>query len=368
MGMLLKPRLTVRRKAIQANYAEICRYAPGVEICPVVKSQAYGLQAVEIVRALIACGCRNFYVSVIAEGIELRKEFSDIQINVLNGLQEGTEKIFSEYRLTPVVNSVEQLKRWEKMLPNVQTDCVLNVETGFNRLGIREADWPSYMPEQWKKDRIPLFMTHFACVAEDVSDDAERNRIVEEQNRRQFEVYGRALRHFQLPGSVALDAFLQNTKQLPIAQIRTGAALYGIKVFPEKLNLQPTLLLEAPVLQMETIRKGERIGYGATWEAQRDTIVAVLGIGYSHGLPRSLSNRGTVWFHYENDRYPAPIIGRVSMGLTTCDVTDIPSSAISGSAMILDEHYTINELCTDADRLDSEILCNFKQMEWRYEE
>lgn len=136
---------------------------------------------------------------------------------------------------------------------------------------------------------------------------------------------------------------MQNSTNLPIAQIRTGAALYGINVFPEKLSLQPTVTLEVPVLQTETIRKGERVGYGATWEAQRDTVVAVFGIGYSHGLPRSLSNRWTAWFRKGSDRYPAPVIGRISMGLTTCDVTDIPSEAVwTGNAMILDEHYTIN--------------------------
>ena len=368
MGSLVRPQITVHLNALRENYSRVQKYAPNAEICPVVKSQAYGLRPVEIVRSLIACGCRNFYVSTVSEGIELRDKFSDIQVNVFNGLQEGTEEVFSEYRLTPVVNSVEQMKRWECMAADAKTDCVLNVETGFNRLGIQEKDWSSCTSETWlKRNRVSLFMTHFACVAEGTVDDPERRRIIEEQNRRQYAAYGRALQRFCLPGSVALDAFVQNTEKLPIAQIRTGAALYGINVFPEKLSLQPIITLEAPVLQTENIRKGERVGYGATWEAQRDTVVAVLGIGYAHGLPRSLSNRGTVWFQKGTRRYPAPIVGRLSMGLTTCDVTDIPSEVVwTGSAMILDEHYTINELCTDADRLDSEILCNFKQMDWRY--
>lgn len=368
MGSLVRPQITVHLNALRENYSRVQKYAPNAEICPVVKSQAYGLRPVEIVRSLIACGCRNFYVSTVSEGIELRDKFSDIQVNVFNGLQEETEEVFSEYRLTPVVNSVEQMKRWECMAADAKTDCVLNVETGFNRLGIQEKDWSSCTSETWlKRNRVSLFMTHFACVAEGTVDDPERRRIIEEQNRRQYAAYGRALQRFCLPGSVALDAFVQNTEKLPIAQIRTGAALYGINVFPEKLSLQPIITLEAPVLQTENIRKGERVGYGATWEAKRDTVVAVLGIGYSHGLPRSLSNRGTVWFQKGTRRSPAPIVGRLSMGLTTCDVTDIPSEVVwTGSAMILDERYTINELCTDADRLDSEILCNFKQMDWRY--
>ena len=367
VGTLLRPQITVHLNAVRENYARIRKYASNAEICPVVKSDAYGLGAVEVTRAFIDCGCRNFYVSTPLEGVELRNNFPDIQINVLNGLQNGSQELFRNYRLTPVINSLEQLKNWENLLSEVETSCILNVETGFNRLGLPEKDWALCTSERLKNARVSVMMTHFSCVSEAPSDDVERNRVIEEQNRRQYAAYDRALQRFQLPGSVALDAYVQNSTNLPIAQIRTGAALYGINVFPEKLNLQPTITLEVPVLQTETIRKGERVGYGATWEAKRDTVVAVLGIGYSHGLPRSLSNRGTVWFPKGTRRYPAPIVGRLSMGLTTCDVTDIPSEAVwTGNAMILDEHYTINELCMDADRLDSEILCNFKQMDWRY--
>ncbi len=367
MGTLLRPQITVHLNAVRENYARIRKYAPNAEICPVVKSNAYGLGAVEIVRALIACGCRNFYVSTALEGIELRDKFSDIQINVLNGLQNGSRELFRNYRLTPVINSLEQLKNWEDLLSEVKTSCILDVETGFNRLGLPEKDWSLCTSERLKNAHVSVIMTHFSCVSESQSDDIERNRTIEEQNRRQYDAYGRSLQRFQLPGSVALDAFVQNSTNLPIAQIRTGAALYGINVFPEKLSLQPTVTLEVPVLQTELIRKGERVGYGATWEAKRDTVVAVLGIGYSHGLPRSLSNCGTVWFRKGSDRYPASVIGRISMGLITCDVTDIPSEAVwTGNAMILDERYTINDLCIDADRSDCEILCNFKEMDWRY--
>ena len=160
---------------------------------------------------------------------------------------------------------------------------------------------------------------------------------------------------------------MQNTEKLPIAQIRTGAALYGVCVFPGKLDLCPTITLKASVLQVTTVCKGERVGYGATWEAGKDTIAAVINIGHGHGLPRSLGNCGTVWFYDRSQRYAAPVIGRVAMGLTVCDVTDVPMQVLNnGEAIILDERYTINDLCIDADRSDCEILCNFKEMDWRY--
>ena len=367
MEVLLRPQATIHLNAVRENYARIRRYAPNAEICPVVKSDAYGLGAVEITRALIDCGCRNFYISDPIEGIELRNNFPNIQINVLNGLQKETEKIFSEYRLTPVINSIDQMKRWECMAANAKTGCVLNVETGFNRLGLPEKDWALCTSERLKNARVSVMMTHFACVSEALSDDVERNRVIEEQNRRQYATYSRALQWFRLPGSVALDAYVQNSTNLPIAQIRTGAALYGVCVFPGKLDLCPTITLKASVLQVTTLHRGERVGYGATWEAKKDTVTAVINIGHGHGLPRSLGNRGTVWFYDRSQRYAAPVIGRVAMGLTVCDVTDVPTQVLdNGEAIILDERYTINDLCINADRSDCEILCNFKEMDWRY--
>ena len=367
MGTLLRPQITVHLNAVRENYARIRKYAPNAEICPVVKSDAYGLGALEVTRALLDCGCRNFYVSTPLEGVELRNNFPDIQINVLNGLQNGSRELFRNYRLTPVINSLEQLKNWEDLLSEVETSCILNVETGFNRLGFPEKNWALCTSERLKNARVSVMMTHFACVSEAPSDDVKRNRVIEEQNRRQYAAYDRALQRFQLPGSVALDAYVQNSTNLPIAQIRTGAALYGVCVFPGKLDLCPTITLKASVLQVTILHRGERVGYGATWEAKKDTIAAVVNIGYGHGLPRSLSNRGTVWFYDRSQRYAAPVIGRVAMGLTVCDVTDVPMQVLNnGEAIILDERYTINDLCIDADRSDCEILCNFKEMDWRY--
>ena len=234
METSLQPQITVHLDAVCRNCAEIKKHAPNVEICPVVKSQAYGFGAAEITRALIGCSCRNFYVSTPFEGVELRNCFPDIQINVLNGLQNGTQDLFQRYRLTPVINNLEQLNLWEEILPNAETSCILNVETGFNRLGLQEKDWLLVPVERLRHARISLIMTHFSCVSEFPSDDNKRNRIIEEQNCKQLAVLAQAFQRFAHPVSVSLDAYIQNTFDVPIAQIRTGAALYGINVFPEK--------------------------------------------------------------------------------------------------------------------------------------
>lgn len=358
------PHLTVDLNALQQNYKELQRVAPKKEICPVVKSNAYGIGSIEVTRALIECGCRNFYVSTVSEGISLRKEFPNIQINVLNGPSVSDIEMFKTFLLTPVINSLKQLEIWEtEKSANYSVGCILNLETGFNRLGIKESDWPLITPERLVQNKVSMIMTHLSCAGEDLSDPVNRK-----QNKRQFDAYQRALTHFKgIPMSLSLDAHLINDDHLPITQIRSGAALLGINVFPKKLNLSPVLTIEAPVLQVETISKGDAVGYGATFRAMKDTKIAVLGIGYGHGIPRSLSNVGKVWFQDGDHFYEAPIVGRISMGLLNCDVTNVPQSALrANQASLINKRYTINDLYTDSGRLDTEVLCCLNSMSVDY--
>ncbi len=360
-----QPRLIVDLDAIKKNYAELQRVAPNKEICPVVKSNAYGLGAVEVVRALMECGCRNFYVSTPKEGQELREHFADIQINVLNGPSHGNVHVFDTYRLTPVINNLDQFHAWEKACNmGVQTGCILNLETGFNRLGIKQSDWQYLTPKRLKRARVSLIMSHLSCAGEGNVTDPN----VVQQNARQFAAYRKALRFFSgIPSSLALDAHMVNFGKLPISQIRSGAALYGINVFPNDLNLAPAFSIEAPLLQVEGIVKDDAVGYGATYHAGKDTRIAVLGIGYGNGVPRSLSNKGKVFFSDGSRLYLAPIVGRISMGLLNCDVSQVPDHVLArGKAALLTQDYTINEMCIDADCLDSEIMCHFSSMELAY--
>lgn len=373
--LLTRPRLTIDLKAIQSNYLALKKQAPDVEVCPMMKGYGYGLGLVEVVRPLVQSGCQALYVSFIDEGIVLRKAFPDLQINIVNGITKGTEKLFLEHRLTPVLNSLPQLERWEAIVSSAQTQAILQVETGMHRLGMVEEEWPQCTQKRLQRDRITLMMTHFGCAHEsEQCADPERIPIVKEQNRRQFEAYHRALHYFQLPGSVVIDAYMIRSAKDPIAQIRTACAiLFGIVGFSKKhwflqnLQLKPTLTIQAPILQIETLHPGDRAGYGGTYEATQETTIAIVAIGFSHGLPKSLSNKGHLWFSDGKQWYAAPIIGKISMDLTLCDISAIPPAALAnGWASPLNEHYTINDMLFDSGRSRSEIACAFSRMEWKY--
>jgi len=375
--LLTQPRITIDLNAIRDNYLALKKQAPDVEVCPMMKGYGYGLGLVEVVRPLVENGCKAVYVSFINEGILLRKAFPKLQINIVNGIFEGTEGLFLEHRLTPILNSLKQLERWEGIVSSASTDAVIQVETGMHRLGILEDEWEQLTPERMQRDRVTLMMTHFACAQEaEQCAEPQRMPIVRDQNKRQFEGYRRALEHFRLPGSVVIDAYMIRPNNEPMAQMRTGCAiLFGIVGFSNEhpflkgLDLSPAITIQAPIVQIETLHIGDRVGYGGTYEAKKETKIAIVAMGFSHGLPKSLSNRGNMWFSDGKKWNAAPIIGKISMDLTVCDVTNIPQAALEqGWASPLNEHYTINQMLMDSGRSRSEISCSFARMEWVYKE
>ena len=376
--LLTQPRITIDLNAVRDNYLALKKQAPDVEVCPMMKGYGYGLGLVEVVRPLVENGCKAVYVSFINEGILLRKAFPKLQINVVNGIFEGTEGLFLEHRLTPVLNSLKQLERWEDVVSSASTNAIIQVETGMHRLGILEDEWGQLTPERLKRDRVTLMMTHFACAQEETerSTDSQCMPVVHDQNKRQFEAYRRALAHFRLQGSVSLDVYMICPMREPIAQVRSGSAiLFGMVdalneyPFLKNLHLFPTIIVQAPIVQIETLRIGDRVGYGGTYEAKKETKIAIVAMGYNHGLPKTLSNRGNMWFSDGAKWHAAPIVGKVSMDLTVCDVTNIPQAVLEqGWASPLNEHYTINKMLMASGRSRSEISCSFARMEWVYKE
>ena len=146
--------------------------------------------------------------------------------------------------------------------------------------------------------------------------------------------------------------------------VRIGAFLYGIQATPN-IKLKNVFSLKTSVLQRYKLPPDSFIGYGATFKTTRETTLAVISIGYADGIKCSLSNKGIIEFYDKLGKvYRAPILGRISMDLIACDVTDTPEelTRISASAIVIDENYSINEMAIDAGTIPYEILTsiNFK--------
>ncbi|MBD0328017.1 MAG: hypothetical protein ICV68_16450 [Pyrinomonadaceae bacterium] len=148
--------------------------------------------------------------------------------------------------------------------------------------------------------------------------------------------------------------------------VRPGGVLYGLwrDILPplsEPPQLRPVMSVRSRITLLKTVQRGETLGYGCTFEAQRETLVATLPIGYNDGYVRALSNRGRV---IVRGMY-APVVGRISMDLTLVDVTDVPNVALGDSVTLLGEEgslaVTAEEMAKTAGTLSYEITCGISQ-------
>ncbi len=298
----MSARLRINRGALAANYRLFSASATGA--CgAVVKADGYGLGATLVASIFASLGCRHFFVATLAEGVALRRSQTEATIYVLEGARPDTAGALAESRLTPVINHQEQLAAWA---PHRELGIAVHVDTGMNRLGFPEtvarATFDGYRPM--------LLLTHLAC-----ADEPEHP--LNNMQLRRFERLASQLSGLASSIGNSAGTLLGQRFQGDLA--RPGIGLYGGNPWSNRANpTQPVATLEAPVLQIRTVQPGESVGYGATWRSDRPGRLAVLGIGYADGLPRALSNRGEA--AVAGGR--CPIVGRISMDLTTIDVTD----------------------------------------------
>jgi alanine racemase len=137
--------------------------------------------------------------------------------------------------------------------------------------------------------------------------------------------------------------------------VRPGAALYGLTPIIGRPNpLRPVVALQGKILQIRDVDLGMTVGYGASHQFRGRSRLAIIGVGYADGIFRSLGNRGAVFVAGER----APIVGRISMDLTTVDVGHLPEAACrpGGMVEIIGPHQSVDALAHAAGTIGYEVL------------
>jgi alanine racemase len=315
--------LDIDLKAIVANWRKLRALHRG-DAAAVVKADAYGLGAARVAPALHAAGCRHFFVAHLSEALAIRALLPGALLTVLNGLSPGAEAEFAAHDIDPVLGSLEEVARWSACARRLSRTlpALLHIDTGMNRLGLDRHELATLQQNHALLEGISLryILTHL--VSSEIAGDP--------LNTAQLQRFRAACAGLPpAPRSIANSSgvFLGDAWRSDLA--RPGAALYGINPTPDTPNpMRLPVRLRARVLQVREIQAGESVGYNATWRASESRRIATAGIGYADGWKRSLSGRGYALF----DGSPAPLVGRVSMDLTTYDVTDSP--AVAGSAWL----------------------------------
>lgn len=316
--------LTIDLSALEANYKILRSASVPAECAAVVKADGYGLGLEPVAGQLVQTGCSTFFVADLSEGKRLRKAAPRAAIYILNGLPQGTGKVFADHNLRPVVGSSAELAEWDAFSSNAKWEggFALHVDTGMNRLGISVEEAAAIAPRiNTENHGIKLIMSHFVA-----------SQFVESQrNEEQMLAFRNVRALFRgVPASIANSSgiFLGGSAHLDL--VRPGAALYGINPTPGKPNpMKPVVELKVRIVKLRDIAFGDTVGYDATWTARRPSRIAIATMGYADGFFRSQGGSdqksgGTLIVSGK----PCPIVGRISMDLIALDVTDLPVGSV----------------------------------------
>jgi len=311
--------------AIVANWRDlVARH--GAPCAGVVKADGYGLGAAAVAGALRDAGCDTFFVAHLTEGLALRQALgAGPAIIVLNGFPPRAD---GEAGLWPVLNGLGDVEAHAAAgrAAGAARPALLHLDTGMARLGLDAGEQRRLAEDRGRLAGLDLryVMTHLAC-----ADEPEHPL-----NTRQAQRFGLAAARIApgVPRSFANSSgiFLGDDHASDLA--RPGCALHGINPTPGQPNpMRQVVTLEAPVLQIRSIAAGDTVGYGASWAAKEPRRVATVAAGYADGYLRSLSGRSLALLRGR----AVPLIGRVSMDLTTFDVTDVPEAQVGDSMMLI---------------------------------
>ncbi|NTF44913.1 alanine racemase [Rhizobium rhizogenes] len=343
--------LTIDLAALCRNYDRLSTIVAPARTAAVVKADAYGLGANQVSKALYEHGCRDFFVAHFIEALRLRPQLPrDAAIFVLNGLLPDNEIACVEGGIIPVINSLEQLRQWSDTARSLgrSLPAVLQFDTGMSRLGIPPEERAAVAAHLETSSHLDILfiMSHLASA--DELDGAQNGDQLAEMRRVAKEFPGYDI-SFANSGGIFLGGDFHGVMARP------GIALYGGAPTSGVANpMEPVVRFDAAVVQTRTVPAGARVGYGGVHVTKTQTRLATIAAGYADGLPRSLSDRGAVYYN----GIRLPIVGRVSMDSATIDISALPEGTLSFGILveILGDHQTLQDLASDAGLISYEIL------------
>ncbi|MEJ2364456.1 MAG: alanine racemase [Deltaproteobacteria bacterium] len=348
--------------ALRYNFSKVKELVKqSTAVLAVVKSDAYGHGMVPVARELENLGVEYLGVSTCREGVALRQGGVKSPVLLLLGVEEDELAQVIQYRLTPAIfrSDVAQAVSTAALTAGTVIPVHLKIDTGMGRLGVPydEADGFLEMINSLEGIKVEGLLSHFASA--DEGDKSFSNEQLERFRRilDQAQKVGLKPRYAHIANSAGVIDLPNSYLQL----VRPGLMLYGAPPSQElhhPIPLRPVMTVKTRVLQLKEVPTGSPIGYGCTYTTTRPSLIATLPVGYDDGYDRLLSNKGEVLL--KNRR--APVVGRISMCLTTVEVTDIPGVQPDDEVVLLgrqgDEEITADDIAAKISTINYEIFCN----------
>lgn len=347
----------INLKALSNNLDKIRKIiGSNIKILAVIKADAYGHGMVPIAKKLCQSGINILGICYVEDGIALRKENIKLPILVMGGaFEEDLEQIIDNNLMITIYDYHIAKKLSEIAIAKDKIAVVhIKIDTGMGRLGFRIGNALDQIISIMNLPNICVegIFTHFASADSDISFSnmqLERfNKIIGDLKKE-----GKKIEFIHAANSAGIVNFTKSHFNM----VRTGIMLYGAC---ENLGieLEPVMMLIARVLQFKTIVKGESVSYGRSYICSKDRDIAIISIGYSDGLIRSMSNKA----HALIKGIRVPIIGTICMDMAILDVTGISGIKIGDEVVMIgkqhDDRITVDDWARWGDTIPYEILCS----------
>lgn len=358
----------VSRRQIADNFHAVrSAVGTGVTVMPVVKADAYRHGAVEVARTLCAEDARWLAVSNVEEGVTLRQGGITARILIMGDFLTFERPALIDYELTPVIHDLAQLRDFDRMSAALERPLSyhLALDTGMGRLGLLEhADRVVEAIQFARHARLEGLMTHFASSGNYTSPQTGQQVCRFREVQQALAAAGIHPEYTHLSSTIPIA---YGRREAWGNMVRPGHAIYGY-VSPARgdspppiLDVKPALNWKARILEVKLLPAGQHVGYGAMFTAERPTKMAVLAVGYADGMPHRLGNKGKV---IAAGRL-APIIGAISMDLTTIDITDCPPLQPGDAVTLLGREGSVSldaqTIARTAGTISYSVLCGIGQ-------
>lgn len=347
--------------ALAHNLARIKQKAPNSKVMAVVKANGYGHGLRHIAKN--AEGADAFGVARIEEALQLRASGVVKPILLLEGFYSANDlPVLVTNNIQTVVHCYEQLDALEQAELEGPVVVWLKVDSGMHRLGVREEQYQEFVERLHRCDNVakPLrYMSHFGC-----ADELE-NPVTKQQ----IELFLSLTEGCNGERSLAASAGLLEWHPSQLDWVRPGIIMYGVSPFGDKtaseMGFKPVMTLKSHLIAVRDVKKGESVGYGATWTSERDTKVGVIAIGYGDGYPRTAPNGTPVLVNGRK----VPIAGRVSMDMLTVDLGPDALDRVGDEAILWGEELPSEEVADHIGTIAYELVTKLtSRVEMSYNE
>jgi alanine racemase len=337
---------TISHSALAHNLGVAKQHAPNAKIMSVVKANAYGHGLINAAQGLSATD--GFAVLGLNEAIDLREAGFEQTILLLEGVFRSDEvKLAAGFGIDIVVHSAPQIEMLERAELARKLNIHLKMNTGMNRLGFAPNAYLSAFERLKACNNVAdiTLMTHFATADEDAGI-AQALKCFQDTTQ-----------DLQQPQSLANSAAILRHKEAHADWVRPGIMLYGatpVSGTPAAgYNLKPVMRFTSEIIAVQTLEKGDSVGYGNRFTATQKTRVGIVACGYADGYPRHAPNNTPIAVAGKVTK----TLGRVSMDMLFCDLTDVPDANIGAPVELWGNIVPVDTVAEASSTVGYELLC-----------